>query len=282
MLKLPNLDGASSPNAAGEATRAAPRRAARWLGCHRIELETCGSTNDEAARLARAGARHGAVVTARAQSAGRGRAGRSWDSPEGGNLYVSLVLRPALPLRDVPAMTLALGIAVCEVARAFGAPATLKWPNDVLIEGRKVAGILVESQSRGERLDLVIAGIGVNLSTTPSAALAPHATALAEHLSAPVEREVFLAALLPVVEHWIDRYVASGLLGILATWHSYMDEHLHARAQIGGARVLGRMEGLDEQGALLLRDEHGVLHHVFAGEVETFRAAAAATVDAAR
>jgi BirA family transcriptional regulator, biotin operon repressor / biotin---[acetyl-CoA-carboxylase] ligase len=240
-----------------------------WMGAHRIDLDSCGSTNDEAARLARAGARHGTVVTAYSQSSGRGRAGRSWASPPGGNLYVSLILRPALPLRDVPAMTLAIGVAVCEVARSFGASATLKWPNDVLISGRKVAGILLESQSRSDRLDVVIAGIGINLSTLPDAEAAPHATCLEKELGAPVDRELFLRSLLIAAEHWVDRYVACGLPGVIPAWHSHMDPNVAAQAQIGGALVVGTLEGLDGAGALLLRDPEGVVHRVIAGEVET-------------
>jgi len=91
-----------------------------WLGGHRIDLAECGSTNDEAARLARAGANHGTVVVADEQTSGRGRLGRPWASPPG-NLYLSAVLRLALPPGDVPAVTLAIGIAVCDVARKFGA-----------------------------------------------------------------------------------------------------------------------------------------------------------------
>jgi BirA family transcriptional regulator, biotin operon repressor / biotin---[acetyl-CoA-carboxylase] ligase len=245
-----------------------------WMSGHRIDLESCGSTNDEAARLARAGARHGTVVTARTQTSGRGRAGRTWASPPGGNLYVSMILRPALPLRDVPAMTLAIGVAVCEVVKSFGASATLKWPNDVLIGGLKVAGVLLESQSRSERLDVVIAGIGINLSTLPDAETAPHATSLAEAIGGSVDRELFLGRLLHSAEHWVDRYVACGLPGVIPAWHSHMDPNVAAQAQIGGELVVGKLEGLDAAGALLLRDPSGVVHRVIAGEVETLRAAA--------
>ena len=95
---------------------------ARWLGSHRIDLDECGSTNDEAARLARAGASHGTVVIAERQRAGRGRDGRPWASPPGLGLYLSAVLRPPLPLVDVPPMTLAIGIGLCDAVRATGVP----------------------------------------------------------------------------------------------------------------------------------------------------------------
>ncbi len=108
---------------------------ARWLGQQRIDLPECGSTNDEAARLARAGARHGTIVIANAQRAGRGRDGRAWASPPGTGLYLSAVLRPPLPLVDVPPMTLAIGVGLCDAARLYAPAVALKWPNDVFVGG---------------------------------------------------------------------------------------------------------------------------------------------------
>ena len=119
-----------------------------WLGGERVELDICDSTNDEALALARRGARHGTIVVARAQRAGRGRDGRSWASPPGMGLYFSAVLRPQLALAQVPPLTLAIGIAVVDAARSCGAPAQLKWPNDVLVHARKLAGVLVEAHSQ--------------------------------------------------------------------------------------------------------------------------------------
>src|SRR5438045_1307719 len=120
-----------------------------WIGRQRFVLPSCPSTSDEAARLARAGAIHGSIVIADEQTSGRGRLGRPWASPRG-NVYLSAVLRLPLPPGDVPAVTLAIGIAVCDVARTLGAPVGLKWPNDVVAADpdtgriRKLAGILVE------------------------------------------------------------------------------------------------------------------------------------------
>jgi BirA family biotin operon repressor/biotin-[acetyl-CoA-carboxylase] ligase len=241
--------------------------APRWLGCQRIEMPECGSTNDEAARLARAGARHGTIILADAQRAGRGRDGHAWESPPGG-LYLSAVLRPPLPLQDVPPITLAIGIGLCDAVRSVGAPADLKWPNDLLVHGRKLAGVLVESQSQGTRLEAVIVGIGVNLNAQP----ADHAAiTLAEATGTSIDREVFLAALLANVERWIDRYIAVGLEAIVPAWHDRMATGLAARATVDGAPLLGQMEGLDLDGALLLRDDSGRVHRVHAGEVEVLR-----------
>lgn len=280
-LVTPTSEAASrTSESPGEDPRPLPQ-ATRWIGAHRVDLEECGSTNDEAGRLARAGARHGTVVVARTQTQGRGRAGRTWTSPAG-NLYVSLVLRPALQLRDVPAMTLAIGVAVCETVRAFGVNATLKWPNDVLVGTRKLAGILLESQSRGERLDVVIAGIGINLDTPPDLQSAPQACCLAQERGATVDREAFLSCLLASVERWVDRYVACGPSKILPVWQDLMDRCTRARARLGAsdAFIEGTIEGLDDDGALLLRDDAGEVHRVTAGDVETVRSFTAAAVPA--
>jgi BirA family biotin operon repressor/biotin-[acetyl-CoA-carboxylase] ligase len=237
-----------------------------WLGIQRIDLEVCNSTNDEAARYARAGASHGTVVIADRQEAGRGREGRAWVSPLGG-LYMSAVMRPPLPLADVPPMTLAIGIAVCDAARAFGAPAVLKWPNDVLVGDKKLAGILVETQSQGGKLDSVIVGVGVNLEIVPGA-VADRATALA------VDRELFISELFVQLERWVDRYVACGVESIVPAWQARMAHGLSARAVIDGTPLTGELAGIDPDGALLLRDDTGTMHRVRSGDVEVIRPSA--------
>jgi BirA family biotin operon repressor/biotin-[acetyl-CoA-carboxylase] ligase len=245
---------------------------ARWLGCDPIVLEECDSTNDEAARLARAGARHGTVVIARAQRAGRGRDGRAWASPRDAGLYLSAVLRPRLPLVDVPPLTLAIGVGLCDAARAMGAPVVLKWPNDALVHGRKLAGVLLEAYSQGHRLDAIVAGIGVNLAAGAlPPELAATAITLEQAVGAPVDRAAFLGQLLAHVEHWIDRYIASGLPAIAPAWHERMATGISARAWINGADLRGEVAGLDGDGALLLRDSVGRLHRVRSGDVEVIR-----------
>ena len=248
------------------------RPAALWLGCQRVELDECESTNDEAARFARAGARHGTIVTARAQRSGRGRDGRAWSSSRDAGLYLSAVIRPPLPLVDVPPMTLAIGIGLCDAARAVGAAAELKWPNDALVRGRKLAGVLVEAHSQGHRLDAVIVGIGVNIAPgglPPE--LAATAITLADAASAPVDRAIFLEHLLANVERWIDRYIASGLTAIAPAWRDRMATGVSARATVAGLELRGEVAGLDGDGALLLRDGGGRLHRVRSGDVELIK-----------
>lgn len=240
-----------------------------WLGSQCIRLESCGSTNDEAARLARAGAAHGTVVIATTQTGGRGREGRSWASPEGG-LYLSAVLRPPLPLADVPPMTLAIGIATCDAVRAVGASAVIKWPNDLLVDGRKLAGVLLEAHSQGGKLEAVVMGIGINLTRTPDA-VAATAISLAEAAGRSVDREAFVASLLSHLECWIDRYVACGMPAIIPAWQERMAPGFAARAVIDGAPLTGVVCGLAEDGALELRDDTGRIHRVRSGDVDAIR-----------
>jgi BirA family transcriptional regulator, biotin operon repressor / biotin---[acetyl-CoA-carboxylase] ligase len=267
---------------------------ARWLGMQRIDLEACTSTNDEAARLARAGASHGTIVISERQTAGRGRDGHVWKSPPGG-LYLSAILRPPLSVALVPPMTLAIGIGTCDAIRACGVGAQLKWPNDVLVgcerggrgrvgaawgEGvpetarasndhRKIAGVLVEAQSQGGKLDTVIVGIGINLRSVDGE-IAAIATSI-EDEGEETERELVIERVLVHVERWIDRYIAIGLPSIIPAWHERMAFGLTARATIDGARVVGEVIGLDPEGALLLRAETGPLYRVRSGDVEVLR-----------
>jgi BirA family transcriptional regulator, biotin operon repressor / biotin---[acetyl-CoA-carboxylase] ligase len=242
-----------------------------WLGKHRIDLEACTSTNDEAARLSRAGASHGTVVISERQTAGRGRDGHEWKSPPGG-LYLSAIVRPPLSLAMVPPMTLAIGIGTCDAIRACGVGGQLKWPNDVLVGERKIAGVLVESQSQGGKLETVIVGIGINVKSVRLGEVADIATSLEDESGEDVDRELVISRLLTHVERWIDRYTAIGLPSVIPAWHERMAIGLAARATIDGIRIVGDVIGLDPEGALLLREPAGPLHRVRSGDVEVIRA----------
>jgi BirA family biotin operon repressor/biotin-[acetyl-CoA-carboxylase] ligase len=248
-----------------------------WIGRQRFSLACCTSTSDEAARLARAGAAHGTVVIADTQTAGRGRLGRTWSSPAG-NLYLSAVLRLPLPPTAVPGITLAIGIAVCDAIRAHGARADLKWPNDVVIDlgdgaVKKLAGILVEAQSQGGRVDAVIVGIGVNLRGPVPADVATRAIAVSDLLpdaDAGPDRDAFVETLLPLLAAWIDRYLAGGAAVIVPAWEARMCRGLRVRVPhaVGAEAIEGAALGLGPDGALQVRDDTGVIHAVRSGEAE--------------
>lgn len=232
-----------------------------WLGAARRSLATCGSTNDVALAWAREGAPHGAVVVADTQTAGRGRHGRSWASPPGSHLYASFVVRLGRGVAVAP-LTLAIGVGLCDAIRGEGlAGAGLKWPNDVLAGGKKLAGVLCESAG-----DAVVVGVGVNLDGTAAALppeVAARAAVLGELLGRPVDRDAFLARTCAALAPWIDRYVAGGVAAIAPAWEARMIAGLAVRTD----RVTGRARGLDPDGALRVEADDGAIHRVISGEV---------------
>ena len=228
------------------------------------------STNTVARELARRGAVHGAAVIADAQTAGRGRLGRGWVSPPGRNLYLSVVLRPSLDPEKLSLLTLAAGVAACEAVREWCPSARLKWPNDVLVEGRKVVGILCEIESDGDA-PTVIAGIGVNLNSAPEdfpPELREKAGSLAMASGRAVDRSRFTARLLGCVETWLDRLDREGFAAVGAAW-----ERLSAmtgqtiRVREPGGVVNGRVLGLAADGALRIATPSGAERRVVAGDV---------------
>src|SRR5262245_54536057 len=191
-----------------------------WLGREIMRLGTVASTNDEAMSRARAGAPHGTVVLADAQTAGKGRQGRSWFSPPGDNLYLSAILRLPLPPPAAPPITLAAGVAVCDTARRWAPGANLKWPNDVQTDSRKLAGILTETATRGDKLDVIVLGIGLNVNTRDFPPdLADIATSLRRARGGePIDRDEVLVTLLGELERWIDRFAANGPAPVVRAW----------------------------------------------------------------
>jgi BirA family biotin operon repressor/biotin-[acetyl-CoA-carboxylase] ligase len=231
-----------------------------------------GSTNDDARRAAHAGAPHGAAFLADAQTQGRGRGGHRWHSPPGANLYLSLVLRPRIPAAAVAPITLALGLAVAAVveralrcAAAPPAEVKIKWPNDVIAGDRKLAGVLVEGQLRGDAVQSLIAGVGLNVHTRHFPAELEHrATSLALLGCAGARREVLAAELLLALEEACARYEARRLA-------PFADD-LARRDWLRGRRVsageaIGIAAGVDEEGRLLLCGDDGAVRSVVAGEV---------------
>lgn len=248
----------------------AARLTTAWLGRAWRHLQRVESTNDEAAACARAGAPAGAVVVADEQTRGRGRLGRRWHSPAGASLYLSAVLRPPLAPHRVPPLTLAAGVAVAEALVQLDVAAALKWPNDVLVDGKKIAGILTEMSADLDRVHHVVIGIGVNLNVRAFPdELAAIATSVAlARGGATVARAEFAAALCARLEHWHDRFVADGAAPVVAAWRQHA-RFFGKRVQVtaGRERMEGVAEDLDEDGALRLRLDDGRVIRVVAGEI---------------
>jgi BirA family transcriptional regulator, biotin operon repressor / biotin---[acetyl-CoA-carboxylase] ligase len=236
-----------------------------------------GSTSDVAKGLADDGAAHGEVVIAEAQTGGRGRRGRAWSSPPGRNLYFSAVLRPELPPSRAPELTLLASVALCQAIRDAGVAAAIKWPNDVLVGGRKVAGILLEMAAETDLLQWVVLGVGVNVNAAADdfpPELRPVATSIAIERGEPVPRALFAAAVLGAIEAWLDRHQASGFEPVRDTWRRMCDTlGRDVRVKLAGeADLVGVAEDVDAGGALMVR-AGGALHRVLAGDVELLRPA---------
>jgi len=227
-----------------------------------------GSTNDVAARLADAGCAEGTVVSADHQTAGRGRQGRVWVSPPGAGLYVSIVLRPT---REAAALlSLTAGLAICEgVQAASGLEPHVKWPNDVYISSRKLAGVLAEAGTSAGGFQHVVLGCGINvLPASFPPEVAHRATSIESELGRPVDRGVVLAECLAALAARYADLRAGRSAGVLDAWRSRAALTFGRRVEwdAPGEVSSGRVEGVDDTGALLVRTAAGVAR-VVAGEV---------------
>ena len=255
-----------------------------WLGRRHLHLATCESTNDRAAAEGRAGAAEGLLVTTDAQTAEHGRLERTWHVPPSENLAFSLLLRPARPPVEIPPLTLMAGAAVAGALRGLGFDARVKWPNDVLLGGRagtdsgdggargprrKVAGILTEAASLGERIGFVVVGVGLNVNTTGfPAELVDRATSLRlSRGGEPLDRGEVLAAVLAAFEPAYERFCALGPPAAVAAWNEQADRDLRCRVRVGDREVEGVTDGVSAEGALRLRADDGTLHLVVSGEI---------------
>lgn len=249
---------------------------ARCSLARRIDVnETVGSTNDEARRLGRAGVQHGALVVAEQQTRGRGRRERRWDSPAGGGIYLSVLLRPpAGPAHDyATGVQLAAGIAVAEtIAPSLPEPVELVWPNDVFCVGLKMAGVLVEGETTGEDLDFLVCGIGVNVNQTREdfdPALGGVGGSLRILAGEGQDRHALLVRLLFSLESW-ERVARAGDGEALAQrFVSLSPTSVGCRTQVRTAEGLleGESDGVTAQGALILKTPAGV-REILVGELE--------------
>jgi len=253
--------------------RAAPGGVASedWPPGFRLHhVDTIGSTNDEAARLALSGAPTGTVVLADEQTRGRGRLGRSWQSMPG-NLHSSILLRPDCPLKAASQLSLLAAVALADTL-ATNAPAdrsvTLKWPNDVLIDGAKVAGILLESSAdKGGRLAYVVIGVGINVAFAPEAVPYPVAT-LSKAGFPSQSPHAWLRAFLCTLGIWLDRWQRDGFGEVREAWQarSY-GRGGPIRLRLNQEEVEGRFIGLTDVGALVIERADGTRSELTAGDV---------------
>ena len=244
--------------------------AARRLRGPIHHFEVIDSTNDLAKELGGKGAPEGTLVVAEAQRAGRGRLGRQWESPPAVGLYVSLVLRPRLPPTDLPQITLTTAVAgVKALQRAAGLTPGIKWPNDLLLDGKKVGGVLTEMETESDRIRYLVVGWGLNVN---NAGLPPELTAIATSLflaaGRTFSRVAILQAWLEEFEGLYERFLAREFPGILREWKEHaVTLGREVQVRQGTVLISGRALDVDEDGALLLEQRSGEIIRVVSGEI---------------
>ncbi|MCJ8011051.1 biotin--[acetyl-CoA-carboxylase] ligase [Paenibacillus sp. KQZ6P-2] len=239
-------------------------------------IESTVSTQEEARMLAEEGAPEGTLVIAEEQTGGKGRMGRKWYSPKGKGIWMSLVLRPEQPMHYMPQLTLLTGVAVCRAVRKVSSvEAGLKWPNDLLVNGRKICGILLESAAEDEYVRYCIAGIGISVNLDPEdypEELAGVATSLKIESGEQVERATLIASVLEEFENLYGLYQQEGFGPIASLWEA-LSVTLGKPVTVNTARGLveGTAAKLDQTGALLMDIGDGQLVPIFSGDVELRR-----------
>jgi BirA family biotin operon repressor/biotin-[acetyl-CoA-carboxylase] ligase len=258
--------------AALDIARVRAHLSANRLGATFHYFQEIGSTNTHARNLAERGAREGAIVIAEKQTHGRGRLDRRWESPPFTNLYLSFILRPKLPPRQAPQITLAAAVALVEtVGSLLSRPPAIKWPNDILFDGKKLAGILTEAACDAERVEYVILGIGLNVNYRVDAmpeGLRHRATSIADLIGRNVSRESVLVRLIQDLDRCYGELEESGFEALRPRWEAHFAlRGRRVQVDLGGQTVIGRAQGIDREGALIIEDEQGQRRSIVAGDV---------------
>lgn len=242
-----------------------------------IVYDSVESTNDLAMSLAaEEGISPGTVIVADRQTRGKGRLGRRWESPEGMNIYMSMVIRPDLTPRDATMLTLLAGVAGARAVRKTGKlPVKIKWPNDLVISDKKLGGILTEVRADPDRINLAVIGMGINVNM-----LAPDfpeelrsiATSVRLAGGHPASRNEIIIQLLKEFEHWYDILTAKGKTPLLDAWRRDSSTlGRTVRVAIGDKTVSGIAEDIDNNGMLILRTTTGGYRNISAGDITFLR-----------
>jgi len=245
--------------------------AGKMIG-HRLHYyEDIGSTNDEAFRLGEEGAPEGTVLIAESQSSGKGRMQRVWYSPPGANIYTSMILRPPTGTMQVTQVPIAAGVAATETINEFcSGKASIKWPNDVLIGGKKVCGILAQMKMSGKTVDFIVVGIGINVNLAREQF--PHdiqeiATSLAIEAGREISRPDLIIRLYENMAKWYRELTRNGFAGVRERWLN-LSEMIGKTVSVmfQNEAVSGKAVGLDEDGSLILLTANNQNMTVSAGD----------------
>ena len=228
------------------------------IGKKIIVYQEVDSTNSKAIKLAEKGEDEGTVIIAETQSKGRGRLGRFWLSPLGVGIYLSIILRPKILPKDSFSIVFLTGIAVAEsIKKVTSLSPTLKWPNDILVNDKKIGGILIETKSKKERIDYLVDGIGVNVNTDTSLfpkEIQKKSTSLKKIMGKDIDRNRLIKTLLHSFEKWYFQYIQEGKKKILKEWNKYTNmTGRKIRADISNRSIKGTVIGISENGLLLLK-----------------------------
>jgi BirA family biotin operon repressor/biotin-[acetyl-CoA-carboxylase] ligase len=242
---------------------------AKTIGKKEIyHFESIGSTNNKAYELAESGEPEGTIVVAEAQTHGKGRMGRNWVSPKGGGIYFSVILRPDVETDEIPTITLIAATSVVNtIEKMCSLKAKVKWPNDIIVSGKKLGGILTEIKAQPDRVEFLILGIGINVNT-PAGKLPQVGTSLKEACAQDIDRLEFFRKLLDNFEKEYAKLKKKGFI-------SLRDE-CKAVSSVVGERIKvtehhktleGKAIDIDEKGALILKLKDGSKKRIFSGDV---------------
>lgn len=243
----------------------------RYFGKSEIaHFSEIDSTNARAKEMAAKGAAEGTVVVAEKQTKGRGRKGRDWFSPVTGGIYCSLIFRPDFPPDQGPRITFLSAVAAAEaLGRFVPSGLTVKWPNDILFNGKKVAGILTEMTSEMDTIDYAVVGIGINVNTdTFPREIRQTATSLYRETNQRFSRVAILRVYLEAMEKWYDVLRNEGFAPILKKWGAMA--HIVGKAirvEMVDKTIEGNVRAVDPDGVLILEDGDGASHRILSGDV---------------
>ena len=235
--------------------------------------ESVPSTQPIARRLAGEGAPEGTLVTAEEQTAGKGRLSRSWHSPKYSGIWMSLILRPEIPFQNAPQLTLVAAAAIARaVEKETGIKPEIKWPNDLLINRKKITGILTELQAESDRIHSVIIGVGMNVNQDPEdfpAELKEIATSLSAESGKKFNRARIISGILFEFEALYEQFLKEGFLPVKQIWESYaVSLGKEIKATLVNGVICGRAAGITDEGVLLLEDHDGKIHSIYSADIE--------------
>ena len=242
------------------------------IGRNIIVIDSTTSTNYEMECMARNAKPEGSVIFAETQTGGRGRMGRKWSSPRRKGLWLSVLLRPPLTADECTQITIAAAVAlVISLKNISGVKPEIKWPNDILVNGKKISGILTEMSSEPDHVKYVIVGIGVNVNQSSDdipANIRSNATSLKMVSGKIIDRSQLATDILHELDNCYKKVVTGKFVEIGETWSSYCSTlGKRVSIEIGSRKIIGCAEALDETGALLVRTQHGRIERIIGGDI---------------